>query len=357
MSIWRSTDQDRELFRRELDSFVPERIFDSHVHIYNVDYFPQDDIPAGLVDGPRVVDAGVYLAHMAELLPGRTIGGLVFPFPRGGLRMAEANRFAAQETAKIPNSRAQMMVAPNDDPEMIRETVRSLGLVGLKCYHLYSPVTPTFDSPIEAFLPEEQVRVAHEEKLSITLHIVKQRSLADPQNQRTLRRYAETYPDMRLILAHAARGFNPHHTAEGIGSLTGLPNVYFDTGAVTDYGRHRGDRPDRRPPGCPLRLGLPCVPHPGPRDCARRHVRLAPRGRLPGVAVRPRARRVRGIRVAARPQAGRTAPAPDRLPGGGHLLRQRGEALRPVGGARIRRRHGRYWRHACQSRSLPGDCC
>ena len=236
MSIWRSTDQDRELFRRELDSFVPERIFDSHVHIYNVDYFPQDDIPAGLVDGPRVVDAGVYLAHMAELLPGRTIGGLVFPFPRGGLRMAEANRFAAQETAKIPNSRAQMMVAPNDDPEMIRETVRSLGLVGLKCYHLYSPVTPTFDSPIEAFLPEEQVRVAHEEKLSITLHIVKRRSLADPENQRTLRRYAETYPDMRLILAHAARGFNPHHTAEGIGSLTGLPNVYFDTAAVTDYG-------------------------------------------------------------------------------------------------------------------------
>ena len=236
MSIWRSTDQDRELFRRELDSFVPERIFDSHVHIYNVDYFPQDDIPAGLVDGPRVVDAGVYLAHMAELLPGRTIGGLVFPFPRGGLRMAEANRFAAQETAKIPNSRAQMMVAPNDDPEMIRETVRSLGLVGLKCYHLYSPVTPTFDSPIEAFLPEEQVRVAHEEKLSITLHIVKRRSLADPENQRTLRRYAETYPDMRLILAHAGRGFNPHHTAEGIGSLTGLPNVYFDTAAVTDCG-------------------------------------------------------------------------------------------------------------------------
>ena len=236
MSIWRAMDQDMELFRRELDGFVPDRIFDSHVHIYNVDYFPQDDIPAGLVDGPRVVDAAVYLAHMAELIPGRSISALVFPFPRARLRMAEANRFAARETAKIPSSRAQMMVAPNDDPEMIRETVRSLGLAGLKCYHLYSPVTPTFDSPIEAFLPEEQVRVAHEEKLSITLHIVKQRSLADPENQRTLRRYAETYPDMRLILAHAGRGFNPHHTAEGIGSLTGLPNVYFDTAAVTDYG-------------------------------------------------------------------------------------------------------------------------
>lgn len=236
MSDWSATDQDWELFRRELDGFVPDRIFDSHVHLYNVDYFPQDDIPPALAAGPRVVDAEVYLDHMAELIPGRAIGGLVFPFPRARLRMEEANRFAAAEAAKLPHSRAQMMVAPEDDPEAIRETVRSLGLAGLKCYHLYSPATPTFDSPIEAFLPEEQVRVANEEKLSITLHIVKDRSLADPENQRTLRRYAETYPDMRLILAHAARGFNPHHTAEGIGSMTGLPNVYFDTAVVTDYG-------------------------------------------------------------------------------------------------------------------------
>ena len=41
---------------------------------------------------------------------------------------------------------------------------------------------------------------------------------------------------MRLILAHAARGFNPHHTILGIDSLRGLKNVWFDTSAVTDSG-------------------------------------------------------------------------------------------------------------------------
>ena len=41
---------------------------------------------------------------------------------------------------------------------------------------------------------------------------------------------------MRLILAHAARGFNPHHTILGIESLRGLGNVWFDTSAVTDSG-------------------------------------------------------------------------------------------------------------------------
>ena len=44
------------------------------------------------------------------------------------------------------------------------------------------------------------------------------------------------YPDVRLILAHAARGFNPHHTMQGIDALRGLSNVWFDTSAVTDSG-------------------------------------------------------------------------------------------------------------------------
>jgi glutamate-1-semialdehyde 2,1-aminomutase len=72
--------------------------------------------------------------------------------------------------------------------------------------------------------------------LTITLHMVRPRALADPVNQRTIRRYCKQYPNMRLILAHAARGFNPHHTILGIDSLRGLGNVWFDTSAVTDSG-------------------------------------------------------------------------------------------------------------------------
>ena len=66
--------------------------------------------------------------------------------------------------------------------------------------------------------------------------MVRDRALADPVNQSTIRRYCESYPNMRLILAHAARGFNPWHTIEGIESLRGLGNVYFDTSAVTEAG-------------------------------------------------------------------------------------------------------------------------
>jgi len=41
---------------------------------------------------------------------------------------------------------------------------------------------------------------------------------------------------MKLILAHAARGFNMYHTIEAIHTLAGLDNVYFDTGAICEAG-------------------------------------------------------------------------------------------------------------------------
>ena len=88
------------------------------------------------------------------------------------------------------------------------------------------------------------MRVAHELGLTITLHIVRDRALADPLNQATIKRYCQDFPNMRLILAHAARGFNPWHTIEGIDSLRGLSNVFFDTSAVTEAGAFRSHRRD-----------------------------------------------------------------------------------------------------------------
>ena len=90
---------------------------------------------------------------------------------------------------------------------------------------------PTWDAEIPDFLPEQHVRIAHEEKLVITLHMVRQRALADPSNQHWIRYYCEHYPDMRLILAHSARGFQPAHNLEGLARLADLDNLYYDTSA------------------------------------------------------------------------------------------------------------------------------
>lgn len=101
---------------------------------------------------------------------------------------------------------------------------------------MYSSDEPTFNACIPSYLPEEHVRIAHEEGLSITLHMVRPRALADRANQEVIRSWALKYSNARFILAHAARGFNPYHTVEGIHALQGLNNIWCDTSAVTEAG-------------------------------------------------------------------------------------------------------------------------
>ena len=231
------TEDDREFIARVVEPFLPDRIFDAHVHLFRHDHF--DELPAGFRGLPPSVNLPVYYEMSEWIHPnGRTKGGLFFGLAFAGDR-DKNNQFVADEVCSSATGLdfAQMIVSPGMSAETIYNCVRDNGFVGLKCYHtMVSDCDSTWQAPIEAYLPESQVQVADELKLSITLHIVRDRALADPVNQKLIRRYCEMYPDMHLILAHAGRGFNPWHTIEGVASLRGLDNVYFDTSAVTEAG-------------------------------------------------------------------------------------------------------------------------
>jgi predicted TIM-barrel fold metal-dependent hydrolase len=231
---WELREYDQAFFERELASFVPDRIFDSHAHLYKTTHWRP---PRPFIEkGPSVVTLEEFRRQMQWITPGRVTSGLFFG---GGLNeeaFEASNRFVAAEVAKDRNSRAQLIVSPSQDPEQVRETVRKHHFVGLKVYHTFSPRKPSWESEVREYLAEEHVRVAHEEGLSITLHIVRARALADPLNQEQIRNFCQNYPNMRMILAHAARGFNPYHTIEGIQTLKGLANVWCDTSAVTEAG-------------------------------------------------------------------------------------------------------------------------
>lgn len=237
MPSWTLTDADRAMIEREVEPFLPDRIFDAHAHLFAHEHF--DTLPDSYKDTPQRVDLATYYDYIDWLHPnGRTNGGLFFGLAFTGDRIAN-NDFVAAEVkgSHGDNAFGQMIVSPDMDADYVFDTVKNSGFSGLKCYHTMAQTDgPTWHAPIEAYLTEDHMRVADELGLSITLHMVRDRALADPINQATIRRYCETYPNMHLILAHAARGFNPWHTIEGIDSLRGLDNVWFDTSAVTEAG-------------------------------------------------------------------------------------------------------------------------
>ena len=228
---WNVRPEDREFYQRELASFVPDRVFDAHTHLWHRDHATFSSVP-------DVVGLPEYRTLIDNLHPGRKVSALFLP---SGFKdhCEEGNEWISKNVAMDASCRGLFFVRPEDDPEWVRQEVRRLKLHGLKCYHVRSSHQPTWESEIPGFLPERLIKVAHEEGWVITLHMVRSRGVADPSNIHWIRHYCETYPNMKLILAHSARGFQPAHNLEGLPKLKGLSNLYFDTSANCEPMAHQ----------------------------------------------------------------------------------------------------------------------
>jgi hypothetical protein len=153
------TESDRVIWEEDLEAFVPQRIFDAHIHLWN----PEALAP----DSPH--HASRFAADMTlteewnrRMFPGRTFDYLVLGMPTPGIDVASHNAFMARELASHPNSRANRLVTPQCRPEDIAADIRKLGFMGLKPYRIYSVTGDTHRCRIHEFLTHPQLEVANE---------------------------------------------------------------------------------------------------------------------------------------------------------------------------------------------------
>ena len=233
--VWAEVDEiDLDLWNRYLADFVPPDAFDAHAHLWRVADLGTPT-PVLAAAGLDVVTRKIYDERLSMWMPDRCpTGGLFFPFPTRKLDVEGANRHLADEMKADPNSRGLMIVTPRQVPAEVEQQVIDDGFIGFKVYHLFAEREDTFNAPTEEFIPEWAWEIAQQHGLVIMLHMVLPRALAEPQNQNYIREHCEKYPNAKLILAHAARGFCGKHTVEGIESIRGLDNVFFDTSAACE---------------------------------------------------------------------------------------------------------------------------
>ncbi|MCA9214935.1 MAG: aminotransferase class III-fold pyridoxal phosphate-dependent enzyme [Planctomycetales bacterium] len=226
-------DSDRDLFRTTLYDFVPPNAFDAHAHLYDLRHLVCDREQS--FAGPPSIDHETLVKSMRQWMGDRVASdGLYFGFPVAGLDCVAANEILADSICDRRQSRGLMIIRPNDDPAEVESILIKHNFAGFKVYHVFADRPDTFNAEQIEFLPEWAWDLANQHSLAIMMHMVLPRALADTRNQHCIVRHCVDYPNAKLILAHAARGFNASHTVEGIDSLRGLANVWFDTSAVCE---------------------------------------------------------------------------------------------------------------------------
>ncbi|MCH2200434.1 MAG: amidohydrolase [Fuerstiella sp.] len=222
---------DREIWEEELDDFVPDRILDAHIHLFWESCL--DNVK------PRFPgsDANIQtLNKWAEVLyPGRKMQYLILGTPHPGTDVAKHTDAVRQDLEGIPGVRHNRLVTPSCNIRDIERDLKNPQFIGLKPYRTYSVTGDIAECRIHEFLPHEQMELANQNGWWVTMHLSRLHGCADQYNLDDLEEYTNRrYPNIKWLLAHCARSFTYWPIRHAVERLRDMPNIYYDTSAVTD---------------------------------------------------------------------------------------------------------------------------
>lgn len=227
-------DADYKMISR-LQSFLPDKIFDAHAHIYNNEIVKNSE---PMCSEYGSTDITRFLTDQKVLYGERLVKGMFLPWPDRNLRNKDTrnkyNAWIAENLNQHPESVAEIFVLPEDTKEDIESLLIHPNFKGIKCYFNVSAVDngPTID--IKDFLPEAAWKIADKRSLAITLHLVKNESFADKGNITYIKEMVQKYPNAKLILAHCARAFAPWTILENLHKIREFKNIYYDLSAICE---------------------------------------------------------------------------------------------------------------------------
>lgn len=227
-------DFDREFWDRELEDFVPQKIYDMHTHLWTEDR--QEHLPP--VDGGlrTEIDFEALCQWSAQLFPRRECHFLALGTPISGMDTAKHNHWLAKEVAADKASIAGMIVTPMTTLEELNSYFEKDEFHAVKPYSVFA-ADPRC-ARITDFLPECLLEIINEYGKAVTLHLSMPDGADSPQNITDLKYLTKKYPNIKWILAHCARAFNSIFLEKSIHILKHLPNIYYDTSAVNDLYTH-----------------------------------------------------------------------------------------------------------------------
>jgi predicted TIM-barrel fold metal-dependent hydrolase len=224
----------------EISAWLPAAIFDAHVHLGLPD-------AVGPIAPARRQAAlltftslpwGSFTEIYAQLFPGRTLTGVfALPFPQREVALDAANDYLIDLMAREPRAQGFLLSDPRDPAPAIAAFARArqagVRIRGVKPY-ADRLGKGNFEATMAEFLPDGLLEFMNEHGLIMLLHTAGQ-GVGERECQDFLRRLAQRWPRVRVVLAHMGRYVHPRQFLDFLaaGVLEECPGLYLEMSSAS----------------------------------------------------------------------------------------------------------------------------
>lgn len=239
--VWNYTQIDRDFWSRHLEDWVPRHLIDAHVHVFPPDHrvLPMTEQMKRQYWVNELIEP-ITVEQTARcnslVFPGRDVTNVAFGFPSLEYDIEATNGYLQQACPSL-GWRCLSVLKPQWSAERVEEELKKPGIIGLKPYYSLISFNPdTRDEHLEAsifdFLPHHALELADRYGSWVTLHVPKADRLGHRENVREIRQIRETYPNVRVVIAHLGRSYTLPHAQDSLPQFRDDPGLYFDCSAV-----------------------------------------------------------------------------------------------------------------------------
>ena len=224
------TDYDRKVYEEKLRDFLPDKMIDVHVHLWEPGM--RHARQKGCVGWTQIVAPSQTYEDMEEsycqLFPGKKIAKIVMGSPSCDLDVVNAY---IKKCIDAHGNKAYYCTNWDTTPEEIQKALDS-GFIGIKPYQNNSPsYIPANELRIFDFLTHEQMEYMDSIGGIVMLHIPRAQRLRDTINIAQMLELDERYPNARVIIAHIGRAYVERDLGDAFEILKNTKHLMFDFSA------------------------------------------------------------------------------------------------------------------------------
>ena len=233
-------DVDKKFYEERLQDFLPEKILDSHTHIWLDRLVNAGDSAAGKIQAWPLKVAKEnsiedLVAGYKRYFPDKDVTPLFCPGNVTSKSSIEnLNEYCSSSAAEY-NYPFLTLTNPDWDAAKVEAAIQRDNSIGVKVYLTFAPdYIPVDEIRIFDFLPRHHLEVLNKNGWAALLHIARPGRLGDPLNLAQMLEIEERYPNVKLIIAHVGRAYCPEDVGNAFELLKDTKNMVFDLAANTN---------------------------------------------------------------------------------------------------------------------------